>query len=401
MTVTCLSQVALDFVGPGSDKVYVIQVQQHSTASGTEYVAMSYYGKRSSPTSTFELYRGPSHAAASAAASRKEKSKRSGGYQTLATTAGVPVSGMPSSAPVPGAAGVTSSTAPTRPTAPVVSGPVPMRAEVLDEADLEKYLTDSNWAMQRKYDGERSPVSIRRGGITASNLKGTARTLASSSEAELKKLVAMPDFSDERETLVDGEELPGGVYVIYDVLTLRDNDMRKFAFEQRFAALEVMLETHLGLLAPTAFTTEEKRSMLAQAHAENWEGVMFRDVSGTYVHGRTSVILKFKLWDSCTCRVLTANTKRSIQVAVLDENNDEVFIGNVSVPVNMDIPDPDDLVEVRYLYVHDGGSLYQPSLLGVRKDKDEADLRSSLRPAPPEKTVGAIPHASDSMLAAA
>ena len=402
MSVTCLSQVALDFVGGGSDKVYVIQVQQHDLPSGTQYVTMCFYGRRGSPTSVAEKYKGASLPSANAAAVRVEKEKRGKGYGTMSVPAGTAVPGMPSSAPVYGGASVPgTATAPTAPTTPAFTGPVPMRAEVLEEADLEKYLKDPNWAVQRKYDGERSPVSIRRSAIAASNLKGMARVLAASSEAELKKLVAMPDFGDERETQVDGEELPGGVYVIYDVLTLRDNDVRKMPFEERFALLEELLVDNLGFLAPTAYTEAEKRAMVAQARAENWEGLMFRDVSGTYVHGRTSLILKFKLWDSCTCRVLTVNAKRSIQVAVRDEKDDEVFIGNVTVPVNLDIPEADDLVEVRYLYVLDGGSLYQPVLLGVRTDKSEADLRSSLRAAPPEKTGAFIPDTSGSMMAAA
>ncbi|KVP17366.1 hypothetical protein [Burkholderia ubonensis] len=400
MTVTCLSQVALDYVGGGSDKVYVVQVQQHELpGGGVEYKAVGYYGRRGSTLSTAEKYKGPSQASAQAAADRLEREKRGKGYSTMTVAAGTPISGMPAGTPVFGGASVPgAAAAPAAPT-PTITGIIPMRAEVLSEADIEKYLSDPNWVAQKKYDGERSPVSIRRSAIAASNLKGMARSLAASSEAELKKLLAQTDFSDERETVVDGEELPGGVYVIYDVTTLRDNDVRKLPFEERYAALEVLLADNLGLLAPTAFTEAEKRAMLAQAQAENWEGLMFRDISGTYVHGRTGLILKYKLWQSCTCRVLTVNTKRSIQLAVRDEKDDEVFIGNVTVPPSMDIPEADDLVEVRYLYAHDGGSLYQPVLLGIRKDKDEADLRSSLKAAPPEKR--GIPDASGSMLAAA
>jgi predicted DNA-binding WGR domain protein len=407
MSISCLSQVALDYVGGGSDKVYVIQVQEHDVTAGKMYVAMGYYGRRGSGLSTAEKYKGPSLASAQAAADRLEKEKRGKGYSTMTVAPGTRITGLPSSAPVfggasvPGPASAPGTTA--APAAPAIVGIIPMRAQVLDEADLEKYLTDSNWVCQKKYDGERSPASLRRSGITATNLKGVVRTLAADSEAELKRLLAMPDFGDERETVVDGEEMPGGVYVIYDVTTLRDNDVRKLPFEERYAMLEELLADHLGLLAPTAFSEAEKRAMLAQARAENWEGLMFRDVSGDYVHGRTSVILKFKLWASATCRVLTANAKRSIQVAVRDEKDDEVFIGNVTVPVSMDVPEVDSLVEVRYLYVHDGGSLYQPVLLGTRTDKDEADLRSSLRAAPPEKggsTVVAI-DPSGSMLPAA
>lgn len=401
MTVTCLHQVALDYVGGGSDKVYIIQVQQHDLPSGIEYVTMGYYGRRGSPSSLAQKYKGPSLPSAQAAADRMEREKRGKGYDTMTVASGARVPGMPASAPVFGGA-PTPGSAPTAPATPAPSPVVgirPMRAEVLPEDDLEKYLTDPNWGCQKKYDGERSPVSLRRSGIQATNLKGMARGLAASSEDELKKLLARPDFGDARETLVDGEEMPGGIFVIYDVVTLRDNDVRKVGFEERYAMLEELLDDHRGLLAPTAFTEAEKRAMLAKARAENWEGLMFRRLDSEYLHRRTDVILKFKLWASCTCRVLTVNAKRSVQVAVRDEHDNEVFIGNVTVPADQDIPDADDLVEVRYLYVGAGGSLYQPVLLGVRTDKDEADKRDSLRPVPPEK--GGVIDSSGSMLAAA
>lgn len=398
MSVTCLSQVALEFRSGSSDKVYVIQVQQEVLASGTEYKTYGYYGRRGQTLKPQEKYKGPSRTAADAAAEKLEKEKRSkSGYSSMA---GSPP-GMPSDAPVFGGPAIPGAASTAAPAMPAVVGIVPMRAEVLDEADLEKYLTDSDWVCQKKYDGERSPVSMRRSGITATNLKGVARTLAATSEAELKRMLAMPDFGDSRETVVDGEEMPGGYFIAYDIVTLRDNDVRKIPFEERYAMMEMLFENHQGLLAPTAFSETDKRKMLAQAQAENWEGLMFRYVGAGYVNGRTKFILKFKLWASATCRVLTTNAKRSIQVAVRDAKDDEVFIGNVTVPVSMDIPELDALVEVRYLYVLGaGGSLYQPVLLGVRTDKDEADLRSSLRPAPPEKG-GVVVDTSGSMVAEA
>jgi len=44
-------------------------------------------------------------------------------------------------------------------------------------------------------------------------------------------------------------------------------------------------------------------------------------------------------------------------------------MGNVTIPPNHEVPDPGQVVEVRYLYVNgENGSLYQPTYLGVRKD---------------------------------
>jgi len=43
-------------------------------------------------------------------------------------------------------------------------------------------------------------------------------------------------------------------------------------------------------------------------------------------------------------------------------------MGNVTVPANQEIPTKGTVVEVRYLYAIPGGSLFQPTLLGVRDD---------------------------------
>jgi bifunctional non-homologous end joining protein LigD len=264
-----------------------------------------------------------------------------------------------------------------------------MLAKEADEKRAAALMDDPDWGMQCKYDGERVTVSLRRGSIQAANRKGESRPLTAPAEAALKKLLAQPDFGDNRETVVDGE-LMGDVYVIYDLITLRDIDVKAWSCEERYSALEELLVDHSYLLAPMAWSSDEKRAMLAKAQAEGWEGVMFRDLTAKYTTGRSVALLKHKFWATCTCRVLTTNAARSVQVALLDESGNEVFCGNVTVPINQDIPEVDCLVEVRYLYAHDGGSLYQPTLIGVRDDKDEADLRSSLRAAPPEKR-GAAP----------
>lgn len=390
MSVICINQVALDFNDGRSDKVYIIQVIETEITSGAapEYTTIGYYGRRGSTLSIAEKYRGPSKASAQAASDRLEKEKRTSAkspYSTLTVAPGASISGMPSMAPVFG--GASTGTAGAPPVAPrrAVTGPLPMLATpAADDASVERMLSSDAYCMQRKYDGERMTVSLRRSGITSFNRKGESRPLTAKAEGELKELLALPDFGDERESILDGE-IMGDVFVAYDVLTLRDNDLRKQTFDERFAGQEELLQSNLGLLAPTAWTEAEKRAMLATAQAEDWEGVIFRLVDGTYVTGRTSVLLKHKLWATCTCRVLTVNAKRSVQLAMRDATGAEVFVGNVTVAVNQDIPEPDTLVEVRYLYAHASGSLFQPTLLHTRDDIDEADLRSDLRPAPPEK----------------
>lgn len=393
MSISCIHQVALAYSGGGANKVYVVQVTDNGAG---EFCTTAYYGRRGSTLTPKEYYRGASVAAARADADKQERAKRrhsSTPYWDEPVTAGVPVIGMPSTAPVfggassPGApaaaAGVSGVTAGIKP----IVGILPMLPSVADADRCEVLLSDPGYAAQRKYDGERITLSLRRSGIKAANLKGEARPLTAGAEAVLKKLLAKPDFGNDRETVVDGE-IMGDVVVLFDLMTLRDNDVRDLAGAERYFALEELLTGQDALLAPTAWDEAEKRAMLARARAENWEGIMFRQMTAHYVSGRTEAVAKFKLWDSATCRVLTVNAKRSVQIGLLDDTGVEVFAGNVTVPANMEIPAEASLVEVRYLYAHDGGSLYQPTLLGVRDDKDVADLRSSLRPAPPEKSGG-------------
>lgn len=380
----CIHQVALEYVSGSSDKIYVIHVQEETVpGTGTkEYRTIGYYGRRGSSLAITEKYRGPSTAAAHSAADKLEREKRSKGYSSLGVPVGGKITGMPATAPVFG--GAATAAAPATKPAKAVVGVLPMLADVATDEHAQTLVADPSYVMQPKYDGERVMISIRRSAIVATNRKGEERPLTASVQAEMTKLLVKTDFSDDRETVLDGE-LMGDVYVAYDLVTLRDNDMRKRPFEERFAALEELLAGHDHLLAQTAWSEDEKREMLSQAVSLDWEGVMFRLDAALYVSGRTSNLLKHKLWATVTCRVLTANAKRSIQVALRDEADNEVFVGNVTVPANQDIPEPDSLVNVRYLYAMEGGSLYQPTLQHVRNDIDEADSLANLRKAPPEK----------------
>ncbi|RQR65716.1 hypothetical protein DIE18_02240 [Burkholderia sp. Bp9125] len=387
-TSTCLSQVALHCTTGSSDKLYIIQVEQHELSTGVvEFHATGYFGRRSGPLSTANKYKGPSLRAAQSQADKLERDKRRDYGDYSIPAGGIP--GMPPAAPkFGGTPGTTTASPAPVSSAPAAVGIMPMLADVLTEDRLEDLLADANWGMQRKYDGERVPVSMRRSGLTATNRKGTVRGLTTGAETELKRLLAQPDFGDEKESVVDGE-LMGDEYIIYDIVTLRDNDVRKLSYDERYAALEELVADRPNLLAEMAWTETQKRAMLERARSEAWEGVIFRELNSGYVNGRTAVLLKFKLWAMVTCRVLTVNAQRSIQVGLRDPDGSEHFVGNVTVPSNMDVPDPDDLVEVRYLYATEGGMLYQPTLWQVRDDKDEADLRSSLRQAPPEKRSAA------------
>lgn len=407
-TISLVSQEYLTFRDGRSDKIYLVQVQQIEDAGAVSYATVVYYGRRGSSLANKVYYEGTNLASANAAASKQVSTKLrhpSTPYSVEVLAPGVRLPGLPSDAPVAGASTTGSWAAPMPKVAgkagPKVVGPAPMKATPIEDLrgpsipdayeDRLEAMFSGPYAGQQKYDGERCLISVRRGSpLVASNLKGVQRPVSKDVKTFLHKLTAKPDFNDERETIFDGE-IMGDIYMVYDVLVLRDVDMKKISFAERFSALEELLCDEFGvLLAETAWTSDEKRAMRKRAADSEWEGMMFRHVDKPYVAGVSADVIKDKLWASATCRVLTVNAKRSIQVALRGPDGTEEFVGNVTVPVNQDIPEPDDLVEVRYLYAAEGGSLYQPTLLGVRTDKDEADLRSSLRRPPPEKTVAAV-----------
>ena len=66
------------------------------------------------------------------------------------------------------------------------------------------------------------------------------------------------------------------------------------------------------------------------------------------------------------------NLKRSVSMKMKHKEN-WISVGNVTISPNQDIPNEGEIIEVRYLYAYPGGSLYQPTYLGVRLDADDED----------------------------
>ena len=60
--------------------------------------------------------------------------------------------------------------------------------------------------------------------------------------------------------------------------------------------------------------------------------------------------------------------KRSVLVSVRDAAGTLIEVGNVTIPANQDMPKPDTVVEVEYLYAYPSGSLFQPVYRGERDD---------------------------------
>jgi bifunctional non-homologous end joining protein LigD len=237
----------------------------------------------------------------------------------------------------------------------------------VDEDQVHEMLDSDEWLGQEKMDGERRAVEVTDTGILGINRKGLYVGVP---DAWVPALTRLPVG-----TIVDGEHI-GDRLFIFDCPQLGAEDMRGYGYERRHDKIRFSLKSVAGpdsgspvsVLAITR-ASAAKRALLKSIAAANGEGMVFRKRSGPYEAGLSENSVKHKLHESATCIVTGVNAgKRSVGLALLDTDGIQTPVGNVTIPANHAIPAPEDLVEVRYLHMFEGGSLFQPFYKGLRTD---------------------------------
>lgn len=238
------------------------------------------------------------------------------------------------------------------------------------EDDVDSLIESDRWVAQQKFDGERRAVRKNGDEIVGINRKGLIVSLTKGLHDECKAI--------DRSFLIDGEQVGDHLHV-FDILELDGVDLRNHPYEHRLLHLDELMSVapNAMYLHPvlTAATVHWKKSLYDQLRSENAEGIVFKHKGAPYSPGRPNSggsQLKFKFYDTASVIVSRINDKRSVAVEVLDGNK-RVPVGNVTIPANFNIPDAGSIVEVRYLYAYEGGSLYQPVYLGERNDIDLSD----------------------------
>lgn len=229
--------------------------------------------------------------------------------------------------------------------------------------DLLTTISDEQWCLQEKFDGERRSIHITVDEVVSINRKGLsvggAKTVISSVSG------VAPD------TLLDGEAV-GDMFHVFDILEYAGKCLRQTPYVKRMAILdEIEFGSHVSVVS-TAWVKTEKQALYNDSKAANAEGVVAKLVHSLYKANRPSSggdHLKFKFYKTASVVVASINDKRSINMIVKD-NGDNVAVGACSIPANHKIPQVSDVVEIRYLYAYKGGSLYQPTYIGKRTDID-------------------------------
>ncbi len=201
---------------------------------------------------------------------------------------------------------------------------------------------------------------------------------------------------------LDAEDVGGHLYV-FDLLSEGGADLRHLPAFSRHLLLQNWFErlaakapsgtevvsadgmvslggVHGMSLVDTAFTESAKRALLDSSREHAQEGVVFKDIHAPYTEGRPAsggTQLKLKNWNDATCIVIAPNDdRRSVRLGLatggMNPAEPSVIreVGSVKIPPSAPIPPAGALVDVRYLYAYEGGSLFQPVFRGVRTDLD-------------------------------
>jgi bifunctional non-homologous end joining protein LigD len=235
----------------------------------------------------------------------------------------------------------------------------------IDKHEADSLLNDPSWGVQEKFDGIRFMLRKRGDKITALNRKGKQVSVPNS----ITKSV-----SEYCDFFVDGE-LVGDKYFIFDMLEFKNECLRSQTAIERNKNLNNVFVKSKNIVPVVLCVGEEKKNFFNILSNQDKEGIVFKRLDAKYNIGRPASggnYLKHKFYATASCIVAEVNDKRSVQICLISKEN-YVSVGNVTIPVNFDIPKKNDIVEIKYLYAYKGGSLYQPIYLGKRQDIDKEE----------------------------
>ncbi len=333
--------ITLYFKQGNSDKIYTASLEE---AENNRFVVNFAYGRRGATLTTGTKTKTPvDYDSAKKAYDKLVKSKTSKGY-------------------APGAEGpqYVHADTDTRDT-----GIQCQLLNFIEESHVTQYIQDDDWWAQEKYDGKRMLLH-KTDTVTAINRNGLS---VGAPDTILKRAGNV-----DQTYLLDGEAV-GETLFTFDILEMHNTNVRSIPYEQRLSHLESLGLSGSIVVIETAKTQKEKQQLYDRLYASGAEGIVFKKHAASYTAGRPNsggTQVKFKFYATASVVVSRINDKRSVAVTILADEH-HVEVGNVTIPPNKDVPPVNSVIEVRYLYAYKGGSLYQPTYIGVRDDMSVED----------------------------
>lgn len=352
-----MQAVDLFFQEGSSDKVYHIQLESLPTGN---FVVNFQYGRRGSTLKSDTKTKTPvSLAEAESVYDKILKEKLTKGYKVSPGSPSLTGTSKPTT--VHTASAVTAST-------PVIF--IPQLLNPIDESEVERYLTDDAWGLQEKKDGEHQAVHKASGSLFLTNKKGKRLDAPSA----LENSVGMP-----QDLIVDAEAI-GDTFHCFDLLENIGISLRGVSYGERYESLKKLFKDGaLGgnlKLVPLAIGTKAKRKLYEELKGAGKEGVVFKRLDATFTSGKShSDMVKCKFCSEASCIVAPGREgKMSIGLNLIDDKGKKVFVGNCTISgKGVQIPPVGSVVEIKYLYMYKGGSLYQPVYKGPRTDVDVSE----------------------------
>jgi len=264
----------------------------------------------------------------------------------------------------------------------------------IEESEVEMFCVDPDYLAQEKYDGERR--LLVRCGDTVREVNRKGLYVAPTTQmVEAARRIPIDDF------VLDGE-LVGDTLHVFDLLRIDGENIEALPYWKRLDRLDVIFNQlpnrDVIVPVPSALTAESKRDLVESVGIMQGEGVVFKQFHAPYSAGRPASggpQRKHKFFKTSSVVVTAISSgKRSVAMSVYD-GAVLVDVGNVQIPPNHPVPPVGAVIEVRYLNAARGGSLFQPTYLGVRDDLDATDCVISqlhFKPGPvdrPARTVAA------------
>ena len=244
----------------------------------------------------------------------------------------------------------------------------------MDRETAIRLARQTNIGIQEKKDGERLLTRAVGGVVTAGNKKGLVTAVPPGVADEFTRL---------GDTETDGERI-AATYHVFDLLSHDGVDLRGLGFVERYHRLAALFADRgdsVVKLVPLVTGVEAKHGFITALERDGKEGFVLKDLNARYEPGdsRTQFKFQFRKTASFIAGTGNPNGRRSVQLFVLRGDGSRRDLGFVTIPGLVPLPCPEDIVSVRYLYVHAGaaGKLHQPVFEGIRRPGD-ADLNDCL-----------------------
>lgn len=243
----------------------------------------------------------------------------------------------------------------------------PQLLNPIDESEVQKYLTDDDFGCQEKEDGKHGILKKEKGTLVAANKNGLEMAVSKAIEQAFKALSV--------DCTLDGE-LIGERFYVFDLLDLNGENFRVRPYIQRYQAYQELLKSNPILIPVQAyFGTKDKTEFFFRMKAEKREGVVFKRLSVPWQAGRPTEygdFLKCKFWASLSAIVDEQSTGKNSFIFYVLDGGKRVYLGQCTT-IGKVVPNPGDIVEIKYLYCYRGGKVIQPVFLSIRDDVNKED----------------------------